>query len=463
MIDVATFLARAVSDSQDRLLEADEPLAGLQLRCGGTLPGTIAVPSLLEVVRKCRVFRLKSTQAIQAQDGENLIRAWIEVSPRPGDAGGCEIVATSWKSQPMKLENLGEYAERKATIDRHLAEFHARLDPAQNVLSVDTQAEDLADLADRMRQGIGLPWTNYVAVAGNPHQPPLHWRLLDGAALSIDGSDRRWKAGFLPLGMPDAGSAGFELYLVADQPLEKQQTLPPQRPEPTKAAMVGRDIAPVLRQPIARIVANAETIRTRLAGPLAEEYGRYASDIAAAGKHLMALVEDLADLEIVEAENFSTAPDRIDLADVARRAAGILSVRAQEKNITIEAPRDGAHLPAIGEFRRVLQVLLNLVGNAIRYAPDGSTIWLRLAREDNFARIMVVDEGPGLTAEQQDKVFTKFERLGRSGDGGTGLGLYISRRLARAMKGDLKVESEPGRGARFILDIPANQVATTLR
>ncbi len=459
MIGIGTFRAHAISDSQERLIEADEPLAGLQRQCGGELPGTIAIPALLELVRKCRSFGLKTSQAIEALDGENRISAWVEVTPRD-DAQGCEIAVTSWKSQPVKLENLTEYAERKATIDRQMAELYARLDPAQNVLAVEGYAPDLADLVGRMVQGTGQPWTDFVTVVGNSHRQPLHWRLLDGAMLVIDGSDRRWKANLVPLGMPDTGSAGFELHFVADRPLVQSQMTATRVMRKAKETMVGRDIAPVLRQPIARIVANAETIRTRLAGPLAEEYGRYASDIAAAGKHLLALVEDLADLEIVEAENFSTAPDRIDLADVARRAAGILSVRAQEKGITLDAPGEGAHLPAIGEFRRVLQVLLNLVGNAIHYAPRGSTVWLRLAREDGMARIVVADQGPGLTQEQQGKVFGKFERLGRHGDGGTGLGLYISRRLARAMNGDLTVESECGKGARFILDIPANQVVT---
>jgi signal transduction histidine kinase len=86
----------------------------------------------------------------------------------------------------------------------------------------------------------------------------------------------------------------------------------------------------VLRQPIARVIANAETIRTRLAGPLSEDYTRYAADIAAAGQHLMGLVDDLADLDVIEAENFSTIADAIDLADAARRAAGILSMRARK-------------------------------------------------------------------------------------------------------------------------------------
>lgn len=456
MADTVTFLARATSDAQDRLVEAGEPLAGLQLRCGGDLPGVIAIPALLELVRRCRRYGLKLAQAIQAQDGEESITAWVEVAPRAGEDGGCDIAIASWKSQSLKPENLAEHAERRAVIDRQLAELSARLDPQQQVLAVECQAPDLTELAARMTEELGKPWTDFVTVAGSSHRQPLHWRLLDGAMLAIEGSQRQWKASLVPLGLPDPGSAGFELYLVADRPLARPQAAPQGRAERGGTALVGRDIAPVLRQPIARIVANAETIRTRLAGPLAEEYGRYAADIAAAGKHLLALVDDLADLEVVEADDFSTAPDRIDLGDVARRTAGILGVRAQEKGIAIEAPAEGERLPAIGEFRRVLQVLLNLVGNAIRYGPEGSTIRLQLQRAGDRGWIVVADEGPGLSDEQQVKVFEKFERLGRSGDGGSGLGLYISRRLARAMDGDLTVDSAPGEGARFTLDLPAD-------
>ena len=456
MAEAGIFLARAISDAQDRLIEASEPIAALQLRCGGDLPGVIAIPALLDLVRKCRRYGLKLAQAVQAQDGEEQVTAWMEVAPCPQEEGGCEIVAVSWKSQPLKPENLVEHAERRAVIDRQIAELSARLDPFQQVLAVDNSAADLGDLAARMREGIGKPWTDFVTVAGSSHRQPLHWRLLDGATLAVEGSQRQWKASLVPLGMPDPGSAGFELYLVADQPLLRPKIVSQPVEQPGNA-VVGRDIAPVLRQPIARIVANAETIRTRLAGPLAEEYGRYAADIAAAGKHLLALVDDLADLEVVEADDFSTAPDRIDLGDLARRAAGILAVRAQEKGISIDAPAEGESLPAIGEFRRVLQVLLNLVGNAIRYGPDRSAICLLLQRDGMRARIVVADEGIGLTEEQQQKVFEKFERLGRSGDGGSGLGLYISRRLARAMDGDLTVESVPGQGARFILELPADR------
>ena len=454
-------LAEGRSDAADRLVSAAEPLAGLQLACGGEIPGTIAVPTLRELVAKARAFGLKLGRTIRANDGRDTVTAWVEVEPL--SEGGCAIRVNSWQTQPLPPEDPQAINAHRAAIERTLAELTAQLDAQQCLLSAESDALDLADLVAAMRAGIGQPWTDFVPVSGVAHEQPMHWRLLDGASVTIAGSARNWRASLLPKEVPGGDPIGFELCLSADAPL------PPAR-EPDASGnvqlnngpgLVGRDIAPVLRQPIARIIANAETIRTRMAGPLAEEYSQYAADIAAAGQHLLALVEDLADLEVVEADEFNTAPDRIDLADVARRSAGILGVRAQERGITIDAPKLGEHLPAIAEFRRVLQVLLNLVGNAIRYAPDNSQVWVRLEDAGGRARLIVADQGPGLSEDQQTKVFEKFERLGRSGeDGGSGLGLYISRRLARAMGGELTVESAPGQGARFILDVPADLLAS---
>ncbi|MEO6153714.1 MAG: ATP-binding protein [Croceibacterium sp.] len=451
----ASITARARTDSRDWLIEADEPLAGLQLRAGGQLPGAIASPALLELVRKARLYGLKLARTMRAQDDTEQITAWVEVTPSAAGEG-CAIAVANWQATALEPDDAGRAAPRRALIVRQIAELSAQLGPDQKLLAVEGTAPDLAELVGLMRAGLGRPWTDFVGTEGHSHQQPLHWRLLDDATVTVPGSARGWRAHLIPLGAPDPASAGFELHLVADHPLAVA-TLPAETPlGGAFSTAIGREIAPVLRQPIARIIANAETIRTQLAGPLADEYSNYAADIATAGEHLLALLDDLVALEVVEDEQFAPAPDRIDLADVARRAAGILGVRARERGIEIEAPQPDASAPAIGEFRRVLQVLLNLLGNAIRYTPEGSPVSLRVERAGGRVRCVVADQGPGLSEADQARVFEKFERLGRSGDGGSGLGLYISRRLARAMGGDLTVDSAPGEGARFTLELPAD-------
>lgn len=461
----ATLTTRAKTDGRDWLVQADEPLAGMQLRNGGEIPGPIVAPALLELVRKARRYGFKVAQAISARDDRETVTAWVEIQPQ-SDGEGCLVTASNWHSAPTKTSTSGGERDRQIAIARQFAELFARLGPEQDILTIESDCVELQGLVNRMRGHLGQPWTDFVELPGNSHKQPVHWRLLDGAELRLEGSNRDWRALLVPLGNPVAGSDGFELYLMAEQPLPSEQIAPVSDAATVPAAIagseqrktpgIGREIAPVLRQPVSRIIANAETIRTQLAGPLAEEYSNYAADIASAGEHLLALIDDLTTLEMVEDEDFDPAPDQIDLADVARRAAGILGVRAQERGIAIDAPKPGEIAPAIGEFRRVLQVLLNLLGNAIRYAPDGSQVWLRVESDGARARITVADQGEGLSDEEQLRVFSKFERLGRSGDGGSGLGLYISRRLAEAMGGSLNVESAKGQGARFTLELPAD-------
>lgn len=457
MATFAPLVTRARTDGRDWLVEADEPLAGLQLRIGGDMPGIIMAPALLELVRKARTYGFRLARAVQARDASEQVSAWVEVEP-DAEGEGCRIAISNWRAEPLVDPTPADERERQVALARMTAELTARLGPKQELLVAESASPELQPLVARMNEGRWRPWTEFVELAGDSHRQPVHWRLLDGARLRLDGSVREWRATLVPQGQPVAGSSGFELLLCAEQPLPEA---PPPAPAPAPAADarvrqpgLGRDIAPVLRQPVARIIANAETIRTQMAGPLAEEYSAYAADIAAAGEHLLALIDDLTTLELVEDEQFSTAPDQIDLADVARRAAGILGVRARERGLTVDAPKVDETAPAVGEFRRVLQILLNLLGNAINYSPEGAGVWLRVEQEGEVARIIVADQGEGLDDEQQARVFGKFERLGRSGDGGSGLGLYISRRLAEAMGGSLSVESAKGQGARFILELP---------
>ena len=445
-------LITARCDADDHLIAADEPLAGLQLRCGGVIPGPLAVPELRALVDKARGFGLKLARPIMAQDGQDQLRAWIEVTP---DDHGCQILLRNWQATPLPPEASDLAGRRRAEIDRALSELTARLDARQRIIAVEADAADLQGLARAMRGGIGRLWTEFVKLDMQAYQQPLHWRLLDGAQVAIEGSARVWRAALIAQEGAEGEVLGFDLCLTSDEPLPRAAALPEPVQGQVRSSVIGRELAPVLRQPISAIIAHAEMIRGRMAGPLADDYAGYAGDIADAGQHLLGLIEDLADIEAIETPDFTPAADHIDLADVARKAAGILGGRAREKSIVIEAPSPEAHVPVVAEFRRVLQVLLNLIGNAIRYSPEKSTIAIRLEQVGPRALVVVADQGPGLSPEDALRVFDKFERLGRSGDGGTGLGLYISRRLARAMKGDLTVASEPGNGAAFALELPA--------
>src|SRR5687767_42716 len=137
----APFTARARTDARDWLIEADEPLAGLQLRSGGELPGIIASPALLELVRKSRLYGLRLARAIRAQDASEQVTAWAEVEPAEGGEG-CLIGLSNWQTAPLPGEN-GETAERRAGIARQLAELSARLGPGQELLAVDTETAEL--------------------------------------------------------------------------------------------------------------------------------------------------------------------------------------------------------------------------------------------------------------------------------------------------------------------------------
>lgn len=456
--------ARGLTDDQDRLITADQPLAELQENCGGALPGTLAVPALLDLVQQGRKMGLRIAREFSAYDGAEEISGFARVHPLDAEAGGgCELLVENLQRLPAQAPSTREMAVRLDMIDRAAAEVTARLDPAQRIQLLDASATDTKGLEDALASNPGQVWTEYVNLPGIAHQQPLHWRLLDGAACTFGGSNRSWRVRLLPIGPANGAPRGFELLFISDEPVfEGEEGEATQEGDHTR--LIGSALTPVLRQPIARIIANAETIRAKLAGPIRTEYSEYAGNIAAAGQHLSGMLDDLADLEVVEATGFTTIKEKVDLGDVAKRAAGILGVRAQARSITIHIASDGEKVVAIAEFRRVLQILINLIGNAIAYSPEGSTVTISTA--ENYAGIVsiaVSDEGAGVSDAQAEKIFDKFERLGRDSNGGadkgSGLGLYISRRLAIAMDGDLTLayasDNEVSPGAEFTLSLPA--------
>lgn len=466
----ALLAAYGVTDAHDRLLSADAPLAELQERCGGDLPGTLAIPELLALVQQSRRMGLRIARGFCAFDGDAEVSGFARIHPLDlGEGGGCEVLVENWQRAAVTLPSAREMADRIDAIDRATAEVSARLDARQCLQVLSARAADGQALEAAALDASGSDWTQLVELVGITHHQPLHWRLLDGAHCRFAGSLRNWRVRLIPLGPDALQPQGFELLLVADEPLAPAAASlrgddDDDTPEQSPTRLVGTALTPVLRQPVARIIANAETMRARLAGPLRDEYSEYAGTIASAGQHLAAMLDDLADLEVVESPGFATARERVDLADAAARAAGILGVRAANRETVLAVEGQQGEAVAIAEFRRVLQILINLVGNAVAYAPAASTVTISVVpATEGRAAVIVADQGPGISPEQMTRIFDKFERLGRDADAGrgtgkdtgSGLGLYISRRLAEAMDGTLTVGAAPGGGALFRLELPA--------
>lgn len=215
-----------------------------------------------------------------------------------------------------------------------------------------------------------------------------------------------------------------------------------------------------LRTPIAAILGSAEMIEMEAEGRedgFAETVARDARVVLKAGEQLLAIVEDL--LGTGRALGEATARRPVDAAEAVDDVLHWMRATAAPANVTLvsEVPPD---LRTISTPVALRQVLTNLIGNAITHGGPGTTVRVTASRVvDEYRRprihIRVTDDGPGLTPQQQQEVFKPFVRFARVGADGTGLGLSLSRSLAERDGGLLGVESTPGQGATFWIDLPA--------
>jgi signal transduction histidine kinase len=167
------------------------------------------------------------------------------------------------------------------------------------------------------------------------------------------------------------------------------------------------------------------------------------------------LVADLLEMSKIEAGNLSLEIEPFSIADVSRRVIGALRPIAQKRGIELRSDLPPRIRAAVGDRRRVEQVLTNLAGNALKFTPDGGTVEIAGWFEGRVALIAVRDDGAGIDAEDLPRIFERFYRIAsHSRIPGTGLGLPIARELARAMSGDLDAASVLESGSSFVLALP---------
>jgi two-component system, OmpR family, sensor histidine kinase BaeS len=209
------------------------------------------------------------------------------------------------------------------------------------------------------------------------------------------------------------------------------------------------DVAHELRTPVAVLQANTEALLDDLVPHSREQTVSLHEEVVRLGR----IVGDLQTLAAAEAAALQLSLQPCDLADIAAAAAEDWAASFAAAGVGFS--RDLAAAPVLADPGRVHQIIANLLSNALKFTPPGGAVTMRLAPADGLARLEVTDTGPGIARADQGRVFDRLWRGDAAAQtAGTGIGLAICAELARAHRGSVEVESEPGHGARFSLILP---------
>jgi signal transduction histidine kinase len=421
-------------DSDGRLTAADPRLLQLQREAGSELGQPLAVPQLAFIVRLARKLGVTISRPALAASAEADLDLWVRAEP---DGGGVRLTVESWVERPPQRSRWPE--DRPPPGLEIAADYRFSLDADLRLLSL---SPDLADqLGTEPKAAIGLPLTRLVQLeADEAGDMPLLGALA--ARSDFDGQRAVPKAGGAALILSGAvrlGTAG-EFAGFAGRAAAERAHAPP--------AVVAPELKELLRLPLDRIVAEARQIADRAQGPLRSDYATYAGDIMTASRHLL---DVLRSTTAAARRGGDEADERIDLVALALEAAGLVQAEATEARMKLEVEGETA-LAAHGDARAVTQILVNLIGNAVRHSPAGGTVRI-IAGKGSGAEISIADQGPGVAPQDRERIFEAFEQAAPK-VGGVGLGLAISRRLARSMGGDILLDPAPGPGARFTLRLP---------
>ena len=211
-----------------------------------------------------------------------------------------------------------------------------------------------------------------------------------------------------------------------------------------------------LRTPLNAILGFGQLLELESAGD-ARAAGRV-REILAAGRHLLTLINEVLDLSRIEAGQMEVSLEPVPLAPLLADCGTLVQPLAAARRVVVELPDAAAAAGATvrADRTRLKQVLLNLLGNAVKYNREGGRVQLTLQADGEAWRIAIADQGPGLDAAQQARLFRPFERLDAAAAGieGTGIGLAISQRLVELMHGTIGVTSAPGQGSVFWFRLP---------
>lgn len=213
-----------------------------------------------------------------------------------------------------------------------------------------------------------------------------------------------------------------------------------------------------LRTPLNAISGYVELLEMQLAGPVTDQQRAYLSRIHNSQKHLLSLLEDVLGFARLETGRLAVALQPVMVYDAIVALESMWQIEMQKKRLTFDRHLSDLSLVARADPERLRQILLNLVANGVKFTPEGGRITIGADRERDNIRVWVTDTGIGIAPDQLKKVFDPYFQVERGPARkypGMGLGLAIARDLARAMNGDVWLESTPGAGSTAWLVLPA--------
>jgi signal transduction histidine kinase len=202
--------------------------------------------------------------------------------------------------------------------------------------------------------------------------------------------------------------------------------------------------------------SDLELILDNIYGEVGEKVRDVLVRLEKSGRHLLALINDVLDLSKIEAGQLTLALSEYSMSDVVQTVATAVEALAAEKRLALQVTVAPGLPLGRGDERRLSQVLLNLVGNAIKFTEAGE-VRVEVRATDGTFRVAVADTGPGIAPEDQAKIFQEFQQVDSSSTrkkGGTGLGLSIAKRIVELHGGRIGVESSPGQGSTFWFTLP---------
>jgi signal transduction histidine kinase len=196
-------------------------------------------------------------------------------------------------------------------------------------------------------------------------------------------------------------------------------------------------------------------------GDINEKQTEYLNDILESGRHLLSLINDILDLSKIEAGRMELEPTDFDLPSAIENALILVRERASRRGITLERTVEEGLGTVRGDERKVKQVLLNLLSNALKFTSEGGRIDVQATMRDDIAEISVADTGVGIAPEDQEVMFEEFRQVGTAAKKveGTGLGLALSRKFIELHGGRIWVKSKVGAGSTFTFTLPVRPPA----